>query len=168
MIVLVIGSHSIIISLTWNMISTIADPSVVVIYSVIKAIYFNLYTRKWLIRHLTIQHWHFEKCLFHLTGIITLIVISFGVDYWSLHQTIPEAFVGIYDHQSTKLQFFNFLYFSAVSFSTVGFGDIAPIAAAAKLMVLTEIVTSFFVIIFVFTNFYNLKSDKNSENKLEL
>ncbi len=39
---------------------------------------------------------------------------------------------------------------------TMGFGDIAPVSWEAKLIVITEIVTSFFI----FSNFYNLKRDR--------
>jgi len=40
--------------------------------------------------------------------------------------------------------------------TTMGFGDIAPVSWEAKLIVIAEIVTSFFI----FSNFYNLKRDR--------
>ncbi len=137
------------------------SPVLVTGFSIAKMIYLNFFSRSWLYRHLTYHNWPIEKCLIHLTGIIVLIVVSYGLDYWSLHQTQSNAFYGIFDHNATNIHFFNFLYFSSVTFSTVGFGDIAPASVEAKLMVMTEIISSFFMIIFIFSNFYNLKSERS-------
>jgi Ion channel len=41
------------------------------------------------------------------------------------------------------------LYFSAVTFLTIGFGDIAPVTTAAKFLMLTEGVLTFFVVVVV-------------------
>ncbi len=56
-------------------------------------------------------------------------------------------------------------YFSLVTFSTVGFGDITPEAISVKIIVMMEIATSFFIIFFVIANYFNLKnlSQKDSE-----
>ena len=154
-------THTVIIGLVWDIQGlSILSPLVITVTSIAKTIYLNLFSRNWLYRHLTYHHWPIEKCLIHLTGIIVLIVISYGLDYWSLHQTQLNAFHGIFDHAAVNLHFFNFLYFSAVTFSTVGFGDIAPATIEAKIIVMTEIVSSFFMIIFIFSNFYNLKTDR--------
>ena len=47
---------------------------------------------------------------------------------------------------------FDFFYFSVVTFATIGYGDIVPIAAEAKLLVLFEIASSFIMITFVIAN----------------
>lgn len=162
MIPIIVMTHAVIIGLVWdNQAFSILSPLFITIISIAKTIYLNLFSRNWLYRHLTYHHWPIERCLIHLTGIIILIVISYGLDYWSLHQTQFNAFQGIFDHTDLDLHFFNFLYFSAVTFSTVGFGDIAPATVEAKTIVMTEIVSSFFMIIFIFSNFYNLKTDRS-------
>lgn len=52
----------------------------------------------------------------------------------------------------TILRAFDFLYFSVVTFATIGYGDIVPMVAEAKLLVLFEISSSFIMITFVISN----------------
>ena len=93
---------------------------------------------------------------------VTLILLSFAIDYWCLFLVEPTSFLGLPAEQGTGLQFFNLLYFSVCTFVTVGYGDIAPQTLAAKYLTVLEMALSFFSIILVISNFSHFK-DKSQE-----
>lgn len=102
------------------------------------------------------------------TLLIGLIVVSFATDFTGLYLAGPNQFKSILENESSKLiVVFEFLYFSLITFSSVGFGDIVPISVSAKLLVILEIILSFFVLVFGIANINrihvgNKKSDDNS------
>ena len=49
-----------------------------------------------------------------------------------------------------------FLYFSLVTFTTTGFGDIVPRTNEARILISMEIVLAFISIIFIISNFGSL------------
>ena len=81
--------------------------------------------------------------------LIILIVLSFSADYQAL-----------YILNSANLQFFEFLYFSFITFSSVGYGDIVPISISGKLIVILEVVLSFFVLVFGIANINRIHVNK--------
>lgn len=93
--------------------------------------------------------------------LIILIVLSFSADYQALYilnsanfkfETIPNNLF--------FLQFFEFLYFSFITFSSVGYGDIVPISISGKLIVILEVVLSFFVLVFGIANINRIHVNK--------
>ncbi|MDX1721110.1 MAG: ion channel, partial [Salegentibacter mishustinae] len=44
--------------------------------------------------------------------------------------------------------FFEFFYYSLISFSTVGYGDFVPLSLSAKFLVILETILYFFVLVF--------------------
>lgn len=77
------------------------------------------------------------------------MVISFAVDYYCLMSCMPNAFLLTQEISDPLVMGFDFLYFSIVTFATIGYGDIFPMIAEAKLLVLFEILSSFIMITFV-------------------
>lgn len=63
------------------------------------------------------------------------IIIGFSSLYVELIRQNPHHFKGIADGMSA-------MYFSVVTFATVGFGDVFPVSVTAKFIVISEIIVS--------------------------
>ncbi|WP_420592593.1 ion channel [Robiginitalea biformata] len=85
--------------------------------------------------------------------LIILIVFSFAIDYTVLH-LIDSAHFKINNSSGSNglLAFFNMSYFSLITFSSVGYGDIVPITVTAKTLVVLEVALRFFVLVFGIAN----------------
>lgn len=68
--------------------------------------------------------------------LFSLIFISSGLIYFTEHQANPEVVA----------TFFDAVYFSVVTMSTVGFGDIAPISTAGRVVTITMIASAIILI----------------------
>ncbi len=95
----------------------------------------------------------FKHMLLLLGAIITVIVVSFAIDYVCVSEIYTQAFSGVQYEQPMALRFANFLYFSIVTFTTVGYGDIAPLNPVAKLITVLEMMTAFVVIVFIISKY---------------
>ncbi|MBD80968.1 MAG: hypothetical protein CL840_18770 [Crocinitomicaceae bacterium] len=85
--------------------------------------------------------------------LIFVTIASFALDYHCLQGVQPFSISGIQIEQSSYLQqLFDFFYFSFITFSTIGYGDIVPISIYAKLLVMAETFMSFFIVVFAFSN----------------
>lgn len=74
------------------------------------------------------------------------MIYGYGVVYMFISSISPEAFsIG-------KLGFVDGVYFSLVNSSTVGFGDITPKSAIAKLVVMSQIIMSMAYIVMLFSS----------------
>ena len=93
--------------------------------------------------------------------LILLIVLSFSFDYHALYITDGDSFkTSLTENNSLFRQFFEFLYFSLITFSSVGFGDIVAISVSGKIMVMLEVFLSFFVLVFGIANINRIHVDK--------
>lgn len=93
--------------------------------------------------------------------LITIIVFSFAVDFTALHLLDNQSFkIYIQNNQTFCTLFFNYLYMSTITFSSVGFGDITPVSALAKLAVMMEIGLRFFVLVFGIANINHIRVNK--------
>jgi len=96
----------------------------------------------------------FNHLLFLLGAVIAVIILSFTFDYLCLAEIYPQAFSGLENDQPFVYRLLDLLYFSIVTYTTVGYGDIAPVAPAAKLISVLEIMTAFVVIVFMLTKYF--------------
>ena len=74
----------------------------------------------------------------YFATLVTLAIIGFGVAYAMLAHGLPHAFVfggATSGKQSRVTDPIRWLYFSTTAGSTVGFGDITPVADAARVLV---------------------------------
>lgn len=84
-------------------------------------------------------------------GILSLLV-------WEISKNFPGSFEGINN-------IWDAVYFTIVSFSTVGYGDILPISSLAKGIVILTIFSNIMLLV-VFVNFFIMRS-KKKENYLQ-
>uniref|UniRef100_UPI004047EBBD potassium channel family protein n=1 Tax=Mariniflexile sp. TaxID=1979402 RepID=UPI004047EBBD len=92
--------------------------------------------------------------------LIILIVLSFTADYQALYILNPENFKSsTVLNDSFLIQFFEFIYFSLITFSSVGYGDIVPISIWGKILVMMEIFLSFLVLVFGIANINRIHVD---------
>jgi len=81
--------------------------------------------------------------------IIGLIVISFASDYFALYLNEAVSFkTNLVNTEPSIFLFFEFFYYSLISFATVGYGDFAPISLSAKFLVILETLLYFLVLVF--------------------
>ena len=93
--------------------------------------------------------------------LIILIVLSFSADYQALYILSSENFKSTTSLNSSFIpQFFEFIYFSLITFSSVGFGDIVPLNIAGKLLVMMEVFLSFLVLVFGIANINRIHVNK--------
>lgn len=72
-------------------------------------------------------------------------IYGFAIGYLFLSMWSNQAFnVG-------KLSFFDSIYFSVVTITTVGYGDIVPLSKLARLLVMAEIMTGLTYVVFIFS-----------------
>lgn len=92
--------------------------------------------------------------------LIVLIVFSFTADYHALYVLNPGNFKSSTAlNGSFLVQFFEFIYFSMITFSSVGYGDIVPISISGKILVILEIFLSFLVLVFGIANINRIHVD---------
>ncbi len=96
----------------------------------------------------------FKHMLFLLGAIITLIITSFAIDYLCVSEIYQNAFAGIQYNQPLTSRFLNLLYFSIVTFTTVGYGDVVPVLPVAKLITVFEMMSAFVVIVFIISKYF--------------
>lgn len=82
-----------------------------------------------------------------------LIVVSYAADYICLFEINKHSFSGVQTWGHLGPHFVTFLYFSIVTFSTAGVGDIAPITLTARLLTSAELMLAWFLTILVIANF---------------
>ncbi|WP_299217614.1 potassium channel family protein [uncultured Aquimarina sp.] len=93
--------------------------------------------------------------------LIVLIILSFSADYQALYVLNSENFKSAISlNGSFFMQFFEFMYFSLITFSSVGFGDIVPLTISGKLLVMMEVFLSFFVLVFGIANINRIHVNK--------
>ena len=93
--------------------------------------------------------------------LIILIILSFSADYLALYVLNSENFKSATSiNGSFLLEFFEFTYFSLITFSSVGFGDIVPLTISGKLLVIMEVFLSFLVLVFGIANINRIHVNK--------
>jgi hypothetical protein len=107
----------------------------------------------------------YAKILIRISGTIVLILLTFTLNYWCLFDNNPEAIAGVND-SSLFRELLDMFYFSCVTLATVGYGDILPKSMAAKSIVILEMATAFFIVVFLLSNVSNIMNSvkKNITN----
>lgn len=117
-----------------------------------KTMVITITTMKQLSKLIKICH-SLERLLWVFGLILIISVFSFATDYTCLFQFSHTTFEGVTDYSNSYIyNLYQFFYFSVITFSTVGYGDITPVSDIARFVVMLEIFLSFFLIVFALTN----------------
>jgi Ion channel len=98
-----------------------------------------------------IQHLHGRQRIKVLYAILTVLALHvgeiwlFGAVLWLLLQWPDCGFVALSAHAGGQTGFFDAVYLSAITFTTVGFGDLAPVGPI-RFLSGTEALTGFVLI----------------------
>ncbi|VAX16752.1 hypothetical protein MNBD_IGNAVI01-2662 [hydrothermal vent metagenome] len=109
---------------------------------------------------LTKNNHSFDHLLILLSITISIIILSFAFDYLCLSEIYNDAFLGIDPSHSVGYRFIDLLYFSIVTFTNVGYGDITPLIPFAKLIAVLQMITAFVVLVFIISKYF-----KNNQNE---
>ncbi len=127
-------------------------PYLILILAVVKTIIISMTTLKQLSKLVT-SCYAIEHLLWIFGLLIFISMLSFATDYTCLYQFDHSAFEGAPEYvQSYLYNLYHFFYFSLITFSTVGYGDISPVSEIARFIVMLEIFLSFFIVVFAFAN----------------
>ncbi|GHN00306.1 hypothetical protein WSM22_17950 [Cytophagales bacterium WSM2-2] len=96
---------------------------------------------------------------------ISLIVVSFAVDYLCLFQIDEASFTGISESLTWYERCFKFYFFSVLVFSNVGIATVVPNTIASEFLMMVEAILSFITIILVLSDFISLKESISGRRK---
>lgn len=96
---------------------------------------------------------------------ISLIVVSFAIDYLCLYQIDDSSFTGIGESLTWYERCFKFYFFSVLVFSNVGIATVAPASMASEFLMMIEAILSFITIILVLSDFISLKESLSARGK---
>lgn len=117
-----------------------------------KTVLIAITTLKQLSKLIEICH-SLERLLWVFGLILIISIFSFATDYTCLFQFSHATFEGVPDYSNSYISnLYHFFYFSVITFSTVGYGDITPVSDIAKFVVMLEIFLSFLIIVFALAN----------------
>jgi hypothetical protein len=152
--VLTIIGIAVIYVLSMSLIDHRSFPFHIIIASaaLIKTILITATTLKQLSKMIEICH-SIKQLLWVFGAILFISIFSFATDYTCLSLFNNMAFEGVPVHSNSYISsLYHFFYFSVVTFSNVGYGDITPVSVVAKFVVMLEIFLSFFLIVFALAN----------------
>lgn len=83
-------------------------------------------------------------------------ILFFAINYFYISTVTPHAFNG---HLGTTpiSKLIGCLYYSVITFSTIGYGDIVPVSNLARIVVMGEVLYSMFILVLVISSFTSLK-----------
>jgi hypothetical protein len=94
-----------------------------------------------------------------------MLGVAWTVAYWLVDQLTPGgAFSFNTGHGSQSMNGFTGLYFSFITLSTVGYGDITPVSRAARWLAATEAITGLLYVAVLIARLVSLYSRAKSEN----
>jgi voltage-gated potassium channel len=97
-----------------------------------------------------------------------MLGILWTLAYLLLAELLPDAFAFNAGPASERvMDGFNALYFSFVTLSTVGFGDITPVSRFARMLAIVEAATGIFYMTVVIARLVALYSSGDSHNRLD-
>ncbi|WP_373056432.1 ion channel [Zunongwangia sp. H14] len=95
--------------------------------------------------------------------LISFIILSFALDFTSLQFLDAKNFkVSLERGTSGYKIFYEHLYFSAITFSSIGYGDIVPTSILSKTLVMLEVGLRFFVLVFGIANINQIRINQDT------
>lgn len=122
----------------------------------VKAAYF-VWLNIYILRATAGRQFDFIKYLLFFGVSVSMIVLSFGIDYFCLYRIDEASFANIPPAANLLGQAIAFLYFSLATFSTAGFGDIYPLISAGRILVGLELVLFLVTMVLILSNIHPLR-----------
>ena len=96
-------------------------------------------------------------CVYLLLGII------WSLAYYFIYIMMPDAFTGNMSFE-TQMQLNDFIYYSFVTLTTLGYGDIVPLSATARSLVYIEAIFGQFYIAILVAGLVSIHISNQSRN----
>ena len=81
--------------------------------------------------------------------------------YWLVSELVPNAFS--FSGSDTSLKGFNGMYFSFITMSTVGYGDITPVAKVARVLAAMQAVTGLLYVAVLIARLVSMQTTSKSD-----
>lgn len=102
---------------------------------------------------------NYHKALWKTVGLAVVIPLFYSFIYIAFVYFDNDSFKGL----SPESPYFDYVYFSYITFTTTGYGDIYPINLFAKTIVLSEIILGITLIaLIIFLNFKRISNKKKA------
>jgi hypothetical protein len=92
-----------------------------------------------------------------------MLGLLWTVAYWLVDQLTPGAFAFNGNAERQSIRGFNAFYFSFVTLSTVGYGDITPVSKVARMLAAMEAITGLLYVAVLIARLVALYSSPKSE-----
>lgn len=111
-----------------------------------------------------------EKFLLRFFTTFMILTIGFAIMYFGLYKLDPGGFVSIAEQTgaATFGSFTDFIYYSAITIATVGYGDIYPVHIIARFLVVVEVLSGALLVIFLISSFTSISIHLTAERQREL
>jgi hypothetical protein len=140
------------------------NESILFAVGIFKSIYFIRFTFN-RIRETAHSDFIFSDFATFVSFNIILMVFSFAIDYDCLYRIREATFTGVIQAGGWLKEFIGFIYFSASTFTTAGFGDIKPNDSITQVFVMAELFTGYFYSILIITNIMHIRASIRNSDK---
>lgn len=114
----------------------------------------------------SISKFWIEKSYIALFARISLHIILFILAFAFIYLFIDRIFPGSYLIKNKELiSFLDYFYYSAVTFSTVWYGDIVPTTSIAKVVTLIDVVSGYIFMVLIIWNLTNITEHLEKSNR---
>lgn len=108
-----------------------------------------------------------QKFLGRFFSTFMFLILGYAFIYYGLHKIIGSSFVSTAEQEglATFGSIADFIYYSAITIATVGYGDIYPVNVLARVFVLTEVIYGALLVIFLISSFTAISISLTSERQ---
>lgn len=111
-----------------------------------------------------------QKFLGRFFSTFMILILGYSFIYYGLHKIIGTSFVSAAEQNGLARfgSIADFIYYSAITIATVGYGDIYPVHIFARLFVLSEVLYGALLVIFLISSFTAISIPLTSERQKAL
>src|SRR3989338_1722992 len=97
-----------------------------------------------------------QKFLGRFFSTFMFLIVGYAFIYYGLHKIIGSSFVSAAEQNGLAAfgSIADFIYYSAITIATVGYGDIYPVHILARVFVLSEVLYGALLVIFLYRDSY--------------
>ncbi|MCP9292727.1 ion channel [Gracilimonas sediminicola] len=133
-------------------------PILILMFCIYKSFYYVLYLKERIGLHYVSEK-NFPKTVFATVLTLLSISVSFAVDYLLIDHFGENSFTG-YTGTSIFSKIFDFVYFSVMTLTTLGYSGVEPTSYWAKSIAGIQVLTSFSIVVFLLANMGEIKPFK--------